>query len=124
MKLQEEHQLSTIHNHQIAFNFLLNKTTDNIFKNLLYQSRNPVLAWKRLVGYFAPKPLAEIDNLRHQFHRFWMPKGRNQLEAETLLQDILTRLLALDSQQDIDDRDFNYRLLSDMPRSEYSGEQT
>lgn len=53
-----------------------------------------------------------------------MPKGRNQLEAETLLQDILTRLLALDSQQDIDDRDFNYRLLSDMPRSEYSGEQT
>lgn len=54
-----------------------------------------MLARKGLAAYFAAKALAEIDNLRQQLYHVQMSKGGNPLEAEIVLQDILTRFLAL-----------------------------
>lgn len=56
VKLHEKHQLSTTHNHQIAFNFLLNTMTDN---NL-----------KRLVGYFASNISPKYTSCDHNFTDF------------------------------------------------------
>lgn len=118
--LSRQYPLRKIHNHQLAFNFLINTITDATLKNKVYQAGSPTVGWRRLQSFFQPKTVTEVEDPRQRFYAHQMQKRGNPLEAEAFLQQIESNIKAIDLNHSISNQECNGRLLNSMPSAEYS----